>query len=55
MASHSDPMKTLILGGVAWDTAVYVDAFPGESTTLPNRHFSDAEGIEQVGRPLMRT
>jgi acarbose 7IV-phosphotransferase len=29
MAGRAQPLKALILGGVAWNTMVYVDAFPG--------------------------
>jgi len=43
MASHPDPMKALVLGGVAWDTVVYVDAFPE-----PHPHTIFAKGSNEA-------
>ena len=43
MANLPDPMKALILGGVAWDTMVYVDAFP-----RPHPHTVFASGSNEA-------
>lgn len=43
MASHPDPMNALVLGGVAWDTIVYVDEFP-----RPHPHTVFASGFKEA-------
>ena len=53
MASHPDPMKALILGGVAWDTAAYVDAFPGpHPQTVFAKGSNEAVGSSGAGKAM---
>jgi len=53
MLGSRDPLKALILGGVAWDTLVYVDAFPEpRSHTVFARRTSEAVGSSGAGKAM---
>jgi sugar/nucleoside kinase (ribokinase family) len=53
MESRSDPVKALILGGVAWDTVVYVDVFPAARPhTVFARGSNEAVGSSGAGKAM---
>jgi sugar/nucleoside kinase (ribokinase family) len=53
MSSSREPMKALILGGVALDTVVYVDTFPGPYPhTVFARGSNEAVGSSGAGKAM---
>lgn len=53
MTNDPRPLKALILGGVAWNTMVYVDAFPGpRPQTVFARALNETVGSSGAGKAM---
>lgn len=53
MVDRTKPLKALVLGGVAWNTMVYVDAFPDpQAQTVFARSSREAVGSSGAGKAM---
>jgi hypothetical protein len=52
MVGPAQPLKALILGGVTWNTMVFVDAFPdARRQTMFARRSHESVGSSGAGKP----